>query len=180
MAESPPSTIRAALERLVELEAMDLLCPSNPAETDWGAVINAIATARAALAAEPVGEGPILQWTDNTPPCEECRYDHCTAETPFGRFLISWKSWKQFGSPTVDETPWGDWYGAFNSVDAAKAACQKEMDERLARWGHPATPPAPTIRAVRNGDLGDPDAWIIGGTGPAMVYGSKPQVGERE
>jgi hypothetical protein len=39
-------------------------------------------------------------------------------------------------------------------------------------------PPAPTIRAVRNGDLGDPDTWIIGGTGPAMVYGSKPQAGE--
>jgi hypothetical protein len=41
-------------------------------------------------------------------------------------------------------------------------------------------PPAPTIRAVRNGDLGDPDTWIIGGTGPAMVYGSEPQAGEGE
>ena len=35
-------------------------------------------------------------------------------------------------------------------------------------------PPAPTIRAVRNGDLGDPDAWIIGGNGPAMVYAAPP------
>jgi hypothetical protein len=102
---------------------------------------DAIAAARAALA-QPEGEGPILQWTENMPPCEDCRYDHCTAETPFGRFLISWKSWKQFDSPTVDETPWGDWYGAFNSVDEAKAACQKEMDERLARWSRPTAPPA--------------------------------------
>ena len=52
------NTIRAALERLVELEAVDLLCPGNPAETDWGAVIDAIAAARAALAADPEGEGP--------------------------------------------------------------------------------------------------------------------------
>ena len=111
--------------------------------------------ARAALAAKPVGEGPSLRWTENMPPSEDCRYDHCTAETPFGRFLISWKGWKQFDSPTVDETPWGDWYGAFNSVDAAKAACQKEMDERLARWCRPAAPPAP-----EPGELGELVEWI--------------------
>jgi hypothetical protein len=39
-------------------------------------------------------------------------------------------------------------------------------------------PPVPTFRAVRNGDLCYPDTWIIGGAGPAMVYGSAPQVGE--
>jgi hypothetical protein len=101
------------------------------------------AALRAALAAEVVGEGPILQWTENMPPSEGCRYDHCIAETPFGQFRISWKGWKQFDSPTVDETPWGDWHNAFNSVDEAKAACQKEMDERLARWAHLAASPAP-------------------------------------
>jgi hypothetical protein len=79
-------------------------------------------------------EWPILQWTENMPPNEGCRYDHCTANTPFGRFLITWKSWKQFDSPNVDETPWCKWYGAFNSVDAAKAACQREMDVRLTFW----------------------------------------------
>ncbi|MCE2836657.1 MAG: hypothetical protein LW834_06815 [Cyanobium sp. 49614_E6] len=99
------------------------------------------AAAAVALKAEPEGEGPILQWTENMPPSEGCRYDHCTAETPFGRFLISWKGWKQFHSPTVDETPWGDWFGAFNSVDDAKAACQQGMNERLSRWGRPTTPP---------------------------------------
>ena len=130
------NTIRAALERLVN--AVDVYDATGMDVMD-----DAIAAARAALAAEPVGEGPILRWTDNNPPCEDCRFDHCTAETPFGRFLISWKGWKQFNSPTVDESPWGDWYEVFNSVDAAKAACQREMDKRLARWGRPATPPAP-------------------------------------
>ena len=131
--------IRAALERLVEIDDANSTNGADPDTTVWD---EAIAAARDALA-EPVGEGPILQWTDNAPPSEDCRYDHCTAETPFGRFLISWKSWKQFDSPTVDKTPWGDWYKAFDSVDEAKAACQEEMDKRLARWGHPAIPPAP-------------------------------------
>jgi hypothetical protein len=82
------------------------------------------------------------------PPSEACRYDHCIAETPFGRFLITWKSWKEYDDPTVDETPWGDWYAAFNSVDDAKAACQQGMNERLTRCGTPATPPAPEPREV--------------------------------
>lgn len=72
-----------------------------------------------------------LQWTENKPASEECRYDHCIAETPFGRFLITWKSWKAYDGPTVDETPWGDWYGSFNSVEEAKAACQKGFDKNL-------------------------------------------------
>lgn len=100
------------------------------------------------------GDGPRLYWTENMPPSESCRYDHCIAETPFGRFLITWKSWKEYDSPTVDETPWGDWYVAFNSIDAAKAACQQEFNKRLARCGHQPTlsaddiPPAVTISAL--------------------------------
>ena len=142
-------SIRTALERLIK-DTEYLAKGGEDLDRAWAA----IAAARVALA-EQQGEGPILQWTDNTPPCEECRYDHCTAETPFGRFLISWKSWKQFDSPTVDETPWGDWYGAFNSVDAAKAACQREMDERLARWGHPA--PQPPVE----GEVAEIAAWCL-------------------
>jgi hypothetical protein len=72
-----------------------------------------------------------LQWTENRQPNEECRYNRCIAETPFGRFLITWKGWKTHDDPTVDETPWGDWYGVFNSVDAAKAACQREFDVKV-------------------------------------------------
>jgi hypothetical protein len=48
---------RAALERWRDLAQTDLLCPANPAETDWGAVVVAITATRAALA-EPEGEGP--------------------------------------------------------------------------------------------------------------------------
>jgi len=48
--------IRAALERWRDLAETDLLCPGNPAETDWGAVVIAIAATRAALA-QPEEEG---------------------------------------------------------------------------------------------------------------------------
>ena len=105
--------------------------------------------ARAALAepvvpatgATPRHCGPHLCWTENLPPSESCPYDHCIAETPFGRFLITWKSWKEYDSPIVDETPWSPWgapYDAFNSINEAKAACQRGFDQRLARCGHPA------------------------------------------
>lgn len=50
---TPTDPIRAALERLVALADEDLLCPSNPAETDWGAVKSVLAEACAALAAKP-------------------------------------------------------------------------------------------------------------------------------
>jgi len=47
---------RAALEQWRDLADTDLLCPDNPAETDWGAVVAAIAATRAALA-QSRGEG---------------------------------------------------------------------------------------------------------------------------
>jgi hypothetical protein len=90
-----------------------------------------------------------LQWSENRPPCEECRYDHCTAETPFGGFLITWKSWKEYDSPTVDETPWGDSWQAFATVELAKAACQREFDARLALCGRNHPTPAKPGRVER-------------------------------
>ncbi len=47
---------RTALEQWRDLADTDLLCPENPAETDWGAVVAAIAATRAALA-QSRGEG---------------------------------------------------------------------------------------------------------------------------
>ena len=90
---------------------------------------------------EPPSSG--LQWTENRQPNEECRYNHCIAETPFGRFLITWKGWKRYDDPTVDDTPWGDWYGGFNSVDEAKAACQREFDVKVKVCAALSTPTQP-------------------------------------
>lgn len=38
--------------------------------------------------------GFVLTWSDPAPPDESCRYDHVTAQTPFGQISIEWKSWK--------------------------------------------------------------------------------------
>jgi hypothetical protein len=74
----------------------------------------------------------ILSWSEERQPCEECRYNHCIAETPFGRFLISWKGWKEHSAVTADETPFGDWFECWNSVEEAKSGCQSEYNRRLA------------------------------------------------
>jgi hypothetical protein len=72
-----------------------------------------------------------LQWTEPAKPNEKCSYDHCTAQTPFGRFLITWKSWKEFDDYTIDETPWGDFFGSDSTLEEAKASCQRAFEERV-------------------------------------------------
>jgi hypothetical protein len=52
---------------------------------------------------EPVGSS--LQWSENRPPSEKRGYDHCMAETPFSRFLITCKSWKKINSPIGKHPP---------------------------------------------------------------------------
>jgi len=90
----------------------------------------------------------ILSWSEERQPCEGCRYNHCIAETPFGRFLISWKGWKDHFAVTADETPFGDWFECWNSVEEAKSGCQSEYNRRLALvpLSHPQ-PELPTASA---------------------------------
>ena len=49
-----------------------------------------------------------LTWT--TFECGEnsIPYNHSIAETPFGRFLITWKAWKDMPSYDLDESPFKD------------------------------------------------------------------------
>ena len=86
----------------------------------------------AAALAQPEPEGfATLNWSEDRQPCEECRYNHCIAETPFGRFVISWKGWKDHSAVTVDEAPFGEWFECWDSVEKAKSACQAEYNRRL-------------------------------------------------
>lgn len=73
-----------------------------------------------------------LVWSEESKPNHECCYDHCSAVTPLGNFLITWKSWKDYPGYSVDETPWGEGiYTGTNSLEEAKAAAEKEWHERL-------------------------------------------------
>ena len=74
-----------------------------------------------------------LAWTAEREPNDECRYNHCIAETPFGRFLLTWKAWKDYPIATADETPWGEWFDAvWADVAKAKVACEHEYGRRVA------------------------------------------------
>jgi hypothetical protein len=108
-----------------------------------------------------------LDWTENLPPCEECRYDHCKASTPFVDFLITWKGWKENHQPTVDETPWGSWGEACISVQQAKQWCQAEYKKRLQACFLATTEPtvAPARIIADRYQLGDSirRAWLTHG-----------------
>lgn len=77
-----------------------------------------------------------LKWSPPAPGEEECRYDHTRAQTPFGNFLLTWKSWKsgpgQDPDYGFDETPWGDTeYQGWNSVEQAQEWAELEMQRRI-------------------------------------------------
>lgn len=72
-----------------------------------------------------------LEWTEPMQPNDECCYNHVTAQTPFGRFLITWKGWKEYDSPTIDETPWGEFGVAELDLQTAKAFAEAEYLKRV-------------------------------------------------
>jgi hypothetical protein len=83
-----------------------------------------------------------LVWSTNRKPNEDCRYDHCIAETPFGRFVIGWRSWKiEYREDfSVVEHPLrklGDTernpycFNTFWTLDEAKQAVQDEFERRI-------------------------------------------------
>ena len=72
-----------------------------------------------------------LVWSDVTEPNRSVPYHHVIAETPFGRFLITWKGWKDNDFPTIDETPWHEWSGVGTSVEDAKAMAEAEYKKRV-------------------------------------------------
>ena len=91
-----------------------------------------IQRARAALA-QPEPVAAKLAWSKEREPCDECRYNHCIAETPFGRILISWKGWKGCPQITPDEVPWDDpWFPVWSDLEQAKAECEAEYNRRIA------------------------------------------------
>lgn len=72
-----------------------------------------------------------LIWSDIKEPNKKCCYTHVTAETPMGNFLITWKGWKKYDNPTIDETPWGEWFGFGDDLDDAKTMAEEEFKKRI-------------------------------------------------
>ena len=84
-----------------------------------------------------MGDGELrriaLQWTDPTPPDESCHYDHVTAETPFGKISIEWKSWKSYPGYTV-YAAWieSGYLASASSLDGAKRVAEEDFARRIA------------------------------------------------
>ena len=72
-----------------------------------------------------------LQWTENREPNQECPYHHAIAETPFGRFLLTWKGWKEYPDAGFDETPWGEVEYPCLDVEESKEWAQVEYNKRV-------------------------------------------------
>ncbi|WP_425401214.1 hypothetical protein [Algiphilus sp.] len=72
-----------------------------------------------------------LEWTEPQQPNDEFSYNHVTAQTPFGRFVITWKGWKEHDNPTIDETPWGDFGGVGCDLMGAKTIAEAEYTKRV-------------------------------------------------
>lgn len=73
-----------------------------------------------------------LVWSEEQEPSEKIGYNHVIAETPMGRFLITWKGWKTTTEGRcIDETPWGEFGGTEHTLDDAKALAQKLWNEKI-------------------------------------------------
>ena len=78
-----------------------------------------------------------LVWTEHRKPNSEVTYDHCICDTPLGRFVLTWKSWKsepwQDMGLGFDQTPWGEvWYDSWHEPDEAKQAAFDDLNRRIA------------------------------------------------
>lgn len=72
-----------------------------------------------------------IQWTEPSPPCDTCRYDHVKAGLPFGEFSIEWKSWKEHDAYCVYFN--GDYVDSGADLDTAKAIAAKFYCDKLAQ-----------------------------------------------
>ena len=69
-----------------------------------------------------------LNWSTPSPPNEKYHYDHTIAETPFGRFLLTWKGWKDNPGYGFDETPWNEIeYHDWDNVEEAQRWAEQEI-----------------------------------------------------
>jgi hypothetical protein len=74
-----------------------------------------------------------LTWTSPSKPDEKCRYDHIRSETPFGGYLISWKSWKDYPSYSIEFRD--EFVAANDGLEDAKQSAQADFDRRLEECG---------------------------------------------
>jgi len=67
-----------------------------------------------------------MNWTENKPATEGVsHYDHTILESPIGKFIIEWKSWKEV--PSYDVMLNDDWVGSEYDLEDAKNLAEKHL-----------------------------------------------------
>ena len=72
-----------------------------------------------------------LKWTEERGLNSDIAYNHVISVTPFGRFVISWKGWKDNPTYCIEETPWLEYGGVANTLDDAKYKANCMLCERV-------------------------------------------------
>ena len=88
-----------------------------------------------------------LEWSPAAAPNEYCRYDHSFADTPFGRYQVEWKGWKDAPGFTVAFAGdplriWGD------TLAEVQTACEADWQERIRSALVPAAPSAAILTSA--------------------------------
>ena len=71
-----------------------------------------------------------MKWTEESEPKEGISYyNHSYLDTPIGRYIIEWKSWKD--SPSYDVYLKGEWIGTEYSLEEAKNISQEHLIKKF-------------------------------------------------
>lgn len=70
----------------------------------------------------------IMMWTEPEKPNKESPYAHTILNTPIGKIIIEWKSWKE--SPSYDMQLNNEWIGVSYSLEDAKEAALKYLVDK--------------------------------------------------
>jgi hypothetical protein len=140
-----------------------------------------------ALASAPASAGvgvKALEWSDPSPPNDDCRYDHVVAATPWGPMRIEWKGWKQHDSYSVFRD--GFFMSSESALDAAKAAAQdmheadilscltpsEGRDGKEVRWvRHKKRGTTYDVLGLAEGQIATPDITLCGNAGRFVTEG---------
>ncbi len=122
--------LREALTSILAFTRFEL-DPDMASRKPW---VTLIAKADAALASPPPASsqkrGRPLEWSEPIPPNTYCSYHHVFADTPFGRYQIEWKGWKDHPCYTLMFRD-SDFIPAADDLDMAKTAAQADYEARI-------------------------------------------------
>jgi hypothetical protein len=81
-----------------------------------------------------------FEWSDPSPPNDYCPYNHTFADTPFGRYQIEWKGWKDHPGFTIKLA--GVMIDAYagETVERARELAFDDFSARIAASFIPSTP----------------------------------------